>query len=65
MRARIVLGCDEGLSTGAVAKRLQIIGAAVCKWRERVRGSQLEGLLDEPRLGAPRSITGAQVEQRP
>jgi transposase len=62
MRARIVLGCDEGLSNTAVAKRLHITGATVCKWRERFRMDRLEGLLDEPRLGAPRSITDAQVE---
>src|SRR5438477_6799538 len=48
MRARIVLGCDEGLSNGAVAKKLQITGATVCKWRERFRVNPLEGLLDEP-----------------
>src|SRR3954453_16949086 len=46
MRARIVLGCDEGLSNGAVAKKLQITGATVCKWRERFRVNRLEGLLD-------------------
>ena len=62
MRARIVLGCDEGLSNGAVAKKLQITGATVCKWRERFRVNRLEGLLDEPRPGAPRSITDKQVE---
>jgi transposase len=62
MRARIVLGCDEGLSNGAVAKKLKITGATVCKWRERFRLNRLEGLLDEPRLGAPRSITDKQVE---
>ena len=62
MRARIVLGCDEGLSNGVVAKKLQITGATVCKWRERFRVNRLEGLLDEPRLGAPRSITDKQVE---
>jgi len=62
MRARIVLGCDEGLANDAVAKRLQITGATVCKWRERFRVSRLEGLLDEPRPGAPRSITDKQVE---
>ena len=62
MRARIVLGCDEGLSNGAVAKRLQITGATVCKWRERFRVNRLEGLLDEPRPGAPRSITDKKVE---
>ncbi len=62
MRARIVLGCDEGLSNGAVAKKLRITGATVCKWRERFRVNRLEGLLDEPRPGAPRSIRDAQVE---
>jgi hypothetical protein len=63
MRARIVLGCDDGLSNGAVAAKLGITGATVCKWRERFRVSRLEGLLDEPRPGALRSITDAQVEQ--
>ena len=63
MRARIVLGCDDGLSNGEVAKRLRITGATVCKWRERFRVERLDGLLDEPRLGAPRSITGAQVAE--
>jgi transposase len=63
MRARIVLGCSEGLSNGEVARRLHITGATVCKWRERFRVNRLEGLLDEPRPGAPRSITDAQVEE--
>jgi transposase len=63
MRARIVLGCSNGLSNGEVAKRLRITGATVCKWRERFRIDRLEGLLDEPRPGAPRSITDAQVEE--
>jgi len=57
MRARIVLGCSDGLSNGEVAKRLGVTGATVCKWRERFRVDRLEGLLDEPRPGAPRSIT--------
>jgi transposase len=63
MRARIVLGCDEGLSNGAVAKRLRITGATVCKWRERFRTNRVEGLLNAPRPGAPRTITDAQVEE--
>src|SRR5882672_4055825 len=63
MRARIVLACAEGMSNGAAASKLRITGATVCKWRERFRVSRLEGLLDEPRLGAPRSITDAQVEE--
>ena len=63
MRARIVLGCAEGLTNGAVAKKLHITGATVCKWRERFRVNRLEGLLDEPRPGAPRSVTDVQVEE--
>ena len=63
MRARIVLGCGEGLNNSEVAQRLRVTGATVCKWRERFRRERLEGLLDEPRPGAPRSITDAQVEE--
>lgn len=63
MRARIVLGCNDGLNNGEVAKRLRITAATVCKWRERFRLDRLEGLLDEPRPGAPRSITDRQVEE--
>src|SRR2546427_13167781 len=61
LRARIVLGCDAGFSNGVDAKKLQITGATVCKWRERFRVERLEGLLDEPRLGAPRSVTDKQM----
>ncbi|MBV8807924.1 MAG: IS630 family transposase [Acidobacteriaceae bacterium] len=50
-------------ANGEVAKRLHITGATVCKWRERFRVKRLEGLLDEPRPGTPRSITDAQVEE--
>ena len=63
MRARIVLGCDEGMSNTAVAEKLRITGATVCKWRERFRVDRLDGLLDEPRVGAPRSISDRQVEE--
>ena len=62
MRARIVLGC-EGLNNDAVAKKLGITAATVCKWRERFRVKRLEGLLDEPRPGAPRAITDTLVEE--
>lgn len=63
IRARIVLGCGDGTSNGVVARRLGITAATVCKWRERFRQQRLEGLLDEPRPGAPRTITDAQVEE--
>jgi transposase len=63
MRARIVLHCGQGMSNSAVARKLQITGATVGKWRERFRRFGLDGLLDEPRVGAPRKITDRQVEQ--
>jgi transposase len=63
MRARIVLSCGEGMSNSEVARKLRITGATVCKWRERFRKQGLDGLLDEPRLGAPRKITDQQIEE--
>ncbi len=63
MRARIVLGCDTGASNQSVARKLHVTGATVGKWRERFLLRRLEGLLDEPRPGAPRSITDAKVEE--
>src|SRR5947208_2021038 len=63
MRARVVVGGEEGLSSGEVAKRLHITGPTVFTCRERFRVGRLEGLLDDPRPGAPRSITDVQVEE--
>ncbi len=63
LRARIVLACGQGLSNAEVARKLQITGATVGKWRERYREFGLDGLLDEPRVGAPRTITDRQVER--
>src|SRR5438552_208123 len=63
MRARIVLSCGQGLSNSEVAQKLHITGATVGKWRERFREFGLDGLLDEPRVGAPRKITDRQIEE--
>ena len=63
MRARIVLRCGEGLSNSEVARKLHVTGATVGKWRERFRKLGLDGLLDEPRVGAPRKITDQQIEE--
>jgi transposase len=63
MRARIVLSCGQGMSNAEVARKLHITGATVGKWRERFRKFGLEGLLDEPRVGAPRKITDQQIEE--
>jgi len=62
-RARVVLACAEGLANNAVANRLRCSLGMVGKWRCRFLKTRLEGLYDEPRPGAPRKITDAQVEQ--
>jgi transposase len=63
LRARIVLFCEQGMSNSEVARKLHITSTTVGKWRERFRESGLEGLLDEPRVGAPRKITDRQIEE--
>ena len=63
VRARIVLSCEQGMSNSGVARKLHITGATVGKWRERFREFGLDGLLDEPRVGAPRKITDRQIEE--
>jgi transposase len=62
LRARIVLAIEAGMNNNQVAAKLAVTKPTVGKWRERFRLNRLEGLLDEPRPGAPRSITDKQVE---
>jgi transposase len=63
IRARIVLECAEGRDNNDVAARLRVHIATVGKWRKRFLEGRLEGLADEPRPGAPRTITDAMVEK--
>jgi transposase len=63
LRCRIVLACAEGLSNLEAGTRLGVHPARVGKWRGRFAARRLEGLVDEPRPGAPRTITDEQVEQ--
>src|SRR5918999_529286 len=60
-RARIVLACIDDSDT-AVARRLRTTKTTVAKWRSQFVERRLEGLYDEPRVGAPRTISDAQVE---
>lgn len=62
-RARIVLACAEGLDNKQVAARLRVCAATVGTWRRRFVERRLEGLAVEPRPGAPRTITDADVER--
>jgi transposase len=63
LRSRIVLACAEGLDNKSVAGRLGCTEATVGKWRRRFIAERLDGLVDEPRQGGPRSVTDEQVEQ--
>ena len=61
-RARMVLACAKGQDNKSVARRVRVAPATVGKWRRRFVERRLEGLLDEPRPGAPRQITDKQIE---
>lgn len=62
LRSRIVLACGRGLSNTQVAKELNVTMPTVGKWRKRFLTRRLDGLVDEPRPGAPRKISDAKVE---
>jgi transposase len=62
LRCRIVLACAEGRSNVEVAGRLGVDRKTVGKWRSRFVADRLEGLHDEPRPGAPRTIDDDAVE---
>jgi len=60
-RARIVLACPE-TPDATIARRLRTTVSTVRKWRRRFASDRLAALYDEPRVGAPRHISDADVE---
>jgi transposase len=62
LRARIVLAATTGRTNAAIADELGITVPTARKWRDRFARDRLDGLADEPRPGAPRTISDAQVE---
>ena len=63
LRAKIVLRCGSGRDNKDVAQELRVTPQMVGKWRQRFIERRLDGLLDEPRPGAPRRISDEKIEQ--
>jgi transposase len=61
-RARLVLACTDAVPNIVVARRHRTSNATVGKWRTRFIERRLDGLYDEPRVGAPRTISDEAVE---
>src|SRR3954453_9769821 len=61
-RSRIVLACAAGADNQSVAAQERVGAAMVGKWRARFVRDRLDGLVDEPRSGRPRTIDDAKVE---
>ncbi len=61
-RARLVLACTDAVPNTTVARRHRTSNATVGKWRTRFMERRLDGLYDEPRVGAPRTISDEAVE---
>jgi transposase len=62
-RSRIVLAAASGKSNSQIAAEMGITRGMAAKWRSRFAADRVEGLLDEPRPGRPRTITDAQVDE--
>ena len=62
-RARLVLACASTKTNGEIAATACVTRQTVGRWRHRFVRKRRQGLLDEPRPGAPRKITDAEVER--
>jgi transposase len=62
-RSRIVLAAAEGLKNTEIADRLGVHRQSVTKWRNRFAEHRLDGLVDEPRPGRPRTLTDEKVDE--
>jgi transposase len=63
LRSRIVLLAADGRNNTQIARELGIHRNVAGKWRSRFVEHRLDGLVDEPRPGRPRTITDEQVEE--
>jgi transposase len=63
MRCRVVLACADGRGATGIARELGVSETTVRKWRRRFVEQRLDGLHDEPRPGAPRTVGDDDVER--
>lgn len=64
LRARIVLRAAAGTSASETARQLEVHLQTVGKWRRRYAQLGSDGLLDEPRPGAPRQPLAMPLSNR-
>jgi hypothetical protein len=57
----VVTTCADGLTNREVACRERFASNSVSKSRKRFRVCRLQGLIDEPRPGVPRTVTDDHV----
>lgn len=62
-RAQIILASSQGKSDTQIARQVRCCNQTVGSWRKRFLENRLDGLLDEPRPGAPRKISDERVEE--
>jgi transposase len=62
-RARIVLLAADGLENKEICVELNADANTVGKWRRRYAERRMDGLMDEPRPGAPRQIGDDEIAE--
>lgn len=63
LRAGIVLLASDGMTNVAIATQLGLTRLTVATWRKRFAAHRLDGLVDEPRPGAPRKIGDEKITE--
>ena len=63
LRSNVILHAAENWANKDIAAQLNTSRATVVKWRKRFSESRIDGLHDEPRPGAPRTISDSEVER--
>lgn len=62
LRAKLILTSASGADDASVAKKHRAHRKTVGTWRRRFVEQRLDGLHDEPRVGAPRTISDDKIE---